>query len=771
MMAAAEGDDETSTIAIKIKEAGGKITVGISKICNKQLQFVEFIDNTNLDGVESILLQMAPNKQCLLPQGHQATFTYKVLKTLLDTHEMRTWYARFVKNDILDPLTSRVEFLSDSPIAIEAISAIVTHLDIQQSFSEYTVSHFNAEEFLRLDTKASEGLHVFASDNSKQMHLFRTLHHCRTSGGERLLRMWLAQPLRDAARIRARLEAVQVFVNSADIRLALHDQYLRKIPDVSRLTDRLMRKTVDLEKLYKLYAAAHASRPITAWMKQWENDGGPLKDCLVQPLEKCNANLDNFIKMMETTIDHDGVKERQFRIRPDFSDELSEINRRIGDLKEAIGESARKAANKLGAEKNALKLMQSATHGWFFRLTLKDERLLRGNKDFRVFDTAKDGVKFRDASLSELNGQFSEETAAYKAQQDSIIREIVDISQGYASFFAQLGQLLSVTDVFVSFAVASVAAPIPYVKPVIEEDGQRLELVQVRHPCLEQMENMSYISNDIKFRKDDSVFHVLTGPNLGGKSTYLRSVALSVLMAQVGCFVPCQSAILSPVDKILVRIGAGDSQLKGISTFMAEMLEAAKILRTATPRSLVLIDELGRGTSTYDGLGLAWAISHHIATQIKAPTLFATHFHELTHLASEVPSVKNFHVSAITDNDTFTLLYEVLPGSCDQSFGLQVAKIAKFPQAVLDDAAEELREAEMMNWLEYACGDRSSEGRQRLAVMEELIGQHEKIEKDGDESEREKLRERLRKQLAEWGCDVDKLVMGRSTAENMEISE
>ncbi|GFS37915.1 DNA mismatch repair protein Msh2 [Nephila pilipes] len=244
-----------------------------------------------------------------------------------------------------------------------------------------------------------------------------------------------------------------------------------------------------------------------------------------------------------------------------------------------------------------------------------------------------------------------------------------------------------------SLCRATLSSSKTYVRPKLREKGEsHIVLKQCRHPCIENSVP-NYIPNDVKIMKDGHRFYFVTGPNMGGKSTYIRSVALSVLLAQIGSFVPCNEAEISVVDAFFTRIGASDNPSKAMSTFMYEMLEMKSMITGSTSASLLIIDEMGRGTSTFDGFGLSWAISRRIAEKIKAPCLFATHFHDLTTLSDTIPSIGNLHVNALCSKNKATFLYRVRPGICYESFGIHVAKLAAFPDSTIKEFIQRVKEA------------------------------------------------------------------------------
>eukprot|EP00795_Rhopilema_esculentum_P017421 gene17421-9023_t len=584
-------------------------------------------------------------------------------------------------------LTSIIKYLE---VGFFSKSTVETKLLSDDSnFGQFTISAFDLRRFMRLDAAAVRALNLFPSPldggnkskcltgllnacktpqgqrllaqwvkqplmdknligGNKSKCLTGLLNACKTPQGQRLLAQWVKQPLMDKNLIEERLDIVEIFIESTELRQTIQEEHLKKIPDLSRLSKRVQRQKANLQDFV--------------------------------------VDFSKYMELIETTVDLEAVDSNEFLIKAEFDDGLKECKDQMDEIFSKFPKELSRAARELGLEENKTIKLESAAHiGYFFRITLKEEKVLRNNKKFETIETRKDGVRFTNSSLRQMNSEYQTLKSTYTSIQSQLAAEVIKIAAGYAEPLQSLSDVIAHLDVLVSFAVAATIAPIPYVRPVIKEKGTgNIILIGSRHPCLEVQDEVAFIPNDVKLLKDESVFQIITGPNMGGKSTYIRQIGVIVLMAQIGCFVPCTSAEISIIDSILARVGAGDSQLKGVSTFMSEMLETASILRSATKDSLIIIDELGRGTSTYDGFGLAWAISEHIATQLKSFCLFATHFHELTGLADVAHAVSNLHVTAMTVDGSLTLLYKVKPGVCDQSFGIHVAELAHFPQNVIE---------------------------------------------------------------------------------------
>ncbi|KAK4320785.1 hypothetical protein Pmani_008361 [Petrolisthes manimaculis] len=708
----------TGVIAVKLGTENGQRVVGVGyvDVGGRVVRVCQFGDSGSFTNLAALLVQLGP-RECLLPTGDLGPDTAKLKQvlsrsSLLVTERKRSEFSnkdagqdlsRLVRTKGSTNVAARPEM--DKTLAVAALAAVIKYLELlgdESNFNQYNLSMYDLGQYMRLDTSAAKALHIEPqsegmSSSSRTHTLLGVLDKCRTPLGHRTLLQWLRQPLVDINKIEERQDLVEVIVSDIDLRDSLGEEHLRRVPDLARLARKLSRKAATLQDCYRLYQCVERLPNLCEAIAKYE---GPhtttLAAVFTTPLMELVTDLSKYQEMIETTVDMSQASQGQFVIKPDFDDTLAELRTTMNGLEEEIEGQLRKAAKDLCLEAaKTIKLESNSQLGYFFRITLKEEKGIRNNRTYTVLDTNKTGVRFRNSRLTQLNEQHQSAKEEYLSQQKAIVDEIMTIAGGYIEVVQNLGEVLATLDCIYALGSAAVCAPVPYIRPHLLDKGSgRLELTNLRHPCLEVQDNVSYIPNNCMFGEDGGKFHIITGPNMGGKSTFLRSVGVAVLMAQVGSFIPCDSAHISIVDTILARVGAGDCLLKGVSTFMAEMLETATILRSANSDSLIIIDELGRGTSTYDGFGLAWAISEHIAKELRSYCLFATHFHELTALADEVQTVRNFHVTATTAHGALTLLYKVKPGACDRSFGIHVAELANFPQSVIQYAKRKAGELE-----------------------------------------------------------------------------
>eukprot|EP01147_Barroeca_monosierra_P005801 gene5802-7290_t len=563
----------------------------------------------------------------------------------------------------------------DKHVAMGCTTAIIKYLELlanDDNFSRFSINTHNFSQYMRLDAAAVRALGIFPSSadglipgdgaTTKSQSLFGLLNRCKTAQGQRLLQQWLKQPLLDVKRIAERHDIVETFANNDALR-----------SDMNRLSKKFQRKKGQLQDCVQAYNAITKIPDLHSIIASHKGEHAPLlSGYFLDDLSDLATDFAKYRELIEKTIDLAEVDRHEYLIKPSFNRDLQQARDRMDELQKQLPQILRQVSDDLGfdAQKTVKLERDSKTNQFLLRVSRAHEKKLRGARRYEIMETLKNGVKFVNKPLKSLNEEYVSCYENYLKIQEEVAQKVIG---GYFEPMEDLNSSVALLDVLLSFAVACMEAPIPFVKPRMTALGEGdIVLSACRHPCVEMQDSISFIPNDI---------------------------GIAVLFAQIGCFVPAQSARICLTDicvcdSILARVGAGDSQLKGISTFMSEMLETASILRSASSQSLVIIDELGRGTSTYDGFGLAWAICEYIARNIRCFCLFATHFHELTGMGDELKNVTNLHVDAATINGTLTLLYKIKPGICDRSFGIHVAELADFPEEVVQVAKAKAKELE-----------------------------------------------------------------------------
>ncbi|WEV37931.1 DNA mismatch repair protein MutS [Lactobacillus sp. ESL0677] len=553
----------------------------------------------------------------------------------------------------------------------------LAHLQVAQSYevSQYLQMSHTVQNNLELTASAKTG--------KKMGSLFWVLDKTHTAMGGRLLKQWLARPLLSIEKLTARQEMVQALLDGYFTRENIIDA-LKGVYDLERLTGRIAFGNVNARELLQL---AHSLQAVPTILTALQDaDSSVLQNfaAKIDPLKGVAELITSTIVDQPPVVTTDGGL-----IRPGVDSQLDRYRDAMNNGKKWLAEMEVSERQKTGIDN--LKVGYNKVFGYYIQVTNSNKNKVPTERYTRK-QTLTNAERYITPELKEHENLILEaQTKSTDLEYDLFVKLREEVKK-YIAALQKLAAQLASLDVFCSFA--QVAEENNYCRPAFHSANQDVKVVAGRHPVVEKvMKAGAYIPNDVKLDEDTNIF-LITGPNMSGKSTYMRQMALIAVMAQVGSFVPADSADLPIFDQIFTRIGAADDLISGQSTFMVEMTEANAALQSATKRSLVLFDEIGRGTATYDGMALAGAIVQYLHDEVGAKVLFATHFHELTAMEQKLSHLKNIHVGATEENGKLIFLHKILPGPADQSYGIHVAQLAGLPRKVLREATKLLKRLE-----------------------------------------------------------------------------
>jgi len=577
----------------------------------------------------------------------------------------------------------------EAELCVNASGALLYYLEQTQKSSLghiQQITPYKLEEYMILDMTARRNLELTETmrERSRKGSLLWVLDRTMTSMGARALRRWVEQPLINIGDINERLEAVEELKDKFMVRMELRELF-RKVYDIERLISRIVLGNANCRDMIAL---KNSLGQIPYIKKMLDNCGSAL-------ISKNNAHMDelsDIYELIESSIVDDppiSVKEGGI-IKSGFDEEVDRLRDAATNGKEWILSLEAREREKTGIKN--LRIGYTKVFGYYIEVTKSNLHMVP--QDYIRKQTLVNCERYVTQELKEM-----EETVlgAESRVVDLEYQIFVEIRQRVATQTTRIKQTAQcIAELDAICSLAEVADRENYCKPVMTNDGM-IKIENGRHPVVEKtLETGSFVPNDTLLDMDENRLAVITGPNMAGKSTYMRQVALIVLMAQIGSFVPADSAVIGIADRIFTRVGASDDLAAGQSTFMVEMSEVAYILENATPKSLLVLDEIGRGTSTFDGLSIAWSVIEYISDSEKvgSRTLFATHYHELTELEGKLPGIKNYCIAVREEGDDIIFLRKIIRGGADGSYGIQVAKLAGLPQSVTERAKELLKELE-----------------------------------------------------------------------------
>ncbi|HRI85344.1 MAG TPA: DNA mismatch repair protein MutS [Ignavibacteria bacterium] len=614
----------------------------------------------------------------------------KYLFTKVDDWVFNSDYAKEVLTNHFGTQTLKGFGIEDMNEAVIAAGCVLNYLnETQKNNLPHIKKIYNYEfsDYIILDPSTKRNLEITSSisEGGREGTLISILDRTKTAMGGRLLKKWVSRPLKKKEQIEKRLSAVNDLYENKNERKKISEE-LKSVADLERLLSKIstgrsvardiVQLKISLKKI--IIIKSNLIRFPSPALKAVGNSMIEINE-LILKLENCIN--ENFV----AGIDNYGM------INKGYDNELDELKDILINGKTWIENYQSRERAKTGI--NSLKVDFNKVFGYYIIITKAN--LEKVPADYVRKQTLVNAERYITEELKVYEDKILNAEEKIEELEKRLFNDLRNYILGFADQIQVNATLAATLDTLISFA--EVSEDYKYVKPVISE-GNELEIIDGRHPVIERLlpPGEKFIANDTYADTADSQILILTGPNMSGKSSYLRQVGLIILLAQIGCFVPARSAKISIVDKIFTRVGASDNIAKGESTFLVEMHEAANILNNATSKSLILLDEIGRGTSTYDGISIAWAMTEYIHENpnINAKTLFATHYHELNALADMYPRIKNFRVEVKEYNDKVIFLRKITEGTADHSYGIQVAQMAGLPEKVTNRAKEILRSLE-----------------------------------------------------------------------------
>ncbi len=672
-----------------IMSEAGAIGVGFCDISTGQIAATQFTGTERFSRLAAELATYQPSEILIntsLPElGEAEELISNRLKASVSPSQQTRFEYKFCESVVKNQFGEKYapDFTNSAVTCV--LGALISYISETQKTDLSYISDLNVYEesqYLEMDMSTRRNLELCETMRTKEKKgtLLWVLDKTKTAMGARTLRKFVELPLVNSYQINRRLDAVEELSNDFMLRADLNEQ-LAPILDLERLTTKLIYGSTNARDLR---AIAQSLEPLPR-IKSF------LAECTSGELKSICKNLDDLSDMrtlIDEAIAEDGlpltVKEGGI-IRRGYNSEVDRLHDVVTNSKKIIEDLTEREREETGIKN--LKIGYNRVFGYYIEVTKSNlenvpERYVRKqtltNGERYITDELKDTESTILGAADRVN---SLEYELFKKVCDELTKNISRIRESAAQ--------LALIDAYVS--MAETAAQNGYVRPEVDY-GDETNIIEGRHPVVEKFVEGYFVPNDTKLDVKDSRMMLITGPNMAGKSTYMRQVALITVMAQIGSFVPAKEAKVSICDKIFTRVGASDDLASGQSTFMLEMTECAHILKSATKRSLIIYDEIGRGTSTYDGMSIARAIAEHTAKKIGAKTLFATHYHELCELEGIVPGVVNYNIAAKKRGDDITFLRKIVKGGADDSYGIEVAKLAGVPNEIIKRAKEVLSE-------------------------------------------------------------------------------